>query len=87
MYLFALAGTRVAKHVKETTRACVHSPVPENGNGKIKTKREYVRNGPFRSSPVQLSFATRVFVFFTGTRSTDRTRELFFHTYPMYYLK
>ena len=37
-YLFALAGPRVAKHEKETTRACVHSPVPENGNGKIKTK-------------------------------------------------
>ena len=40
-YLFALAGPRVAKHEKETTRACVHSLVPENGNRKIKTKREY----------------------------------------------
>ena len=40
-------------------RACVYSPVPENGNGEIKTKREYVRNGPFRSSPVQLPFNTR----------------------------
>ena len=28
-------------------RACVNSPVPENWNGEIKTKREYVRNGPF----------------------------------------
>ena len=44
--------------MKETTRACIHSPVPENGNWKIKTKREYVRNGPFHSSPVQLLFNT-----------------------------
>ena len=39
-------------------RACVHSPVPENGNGKIKTKWEYIRNGPFRSSPIQFLFNT-----------------------------
>ena len=58
-YFFALAGPRVAKHVKETNArmcACVYSPVPENGNGEIKMKREYVRSGPFRSSPVQLPF-------------------------------
>ena len=30
----------------------VHSAVTENGNGKIKMKWEYVRNGPFRSSPI-----------------------------------
>ena len=40
-------------------RACVYSPLPENGNGEIKMKREYVRNGPFRSSPVQLRFNFR----------------------------
>ena len=40
-------------------RACVHSPVPENGNGEIKIKREFVQNGPFRSSPVQLPFNSR----------------------------
>ena len=54
-YFFSLAGPRVAKHVKETN-TCVYSPVPENGNGEIKMKREYVRSGPFRSSPVQLPF-------------------------------
>ena len=32
---------------RRMSRACVHSPVPENGNEKIKTKREYVRNGHF----------------------------------------
>ena len=52
--------------MKETTRVTyarvyVYSPVPENGNGEIKIKREYVRNGPFRSSPVQFPFATRFF--------------------------
>ena len=40
-------------------RACVYSPVPENGNGEIKMKREYVRSGPFRSSLVQLPFNFR----------------------------
>ena len=40
-------------------RAFVYSPVPENGNGEIKTKQEYVRNGPFRLSPFQLPFNTR----------------------------
>ena len=67
-------------HVKETTRVCIHSPVPENGNGKIKTKWEYVRNGPVHSSPVQYPFAARVFL--TGARCTDRTGELFFYAYP-----
>ena len=34
----------------------------ENGNGKIKMKRDaYVQNGPFRSSPVPLPFAARFF--------------------------
>ena len=42
-------------------RACVYSPVPEIGNGEIKMKREYVRNGPFHSSPVQLPFNARFF--------------------------
>ena len=54
--------------MKEITRASVHSlsPVPENGNGKMKTKREYVRNGPVRSSPVQFAACCM-----------DKTRELF----------
>ena len=46
-------------------RTCVHSSVPENGNRKIKTKREYIYtyiwNGPFRSSPIQYPFAARFF--------------------------
>ena len=42
--------------------ACVYSPVPENGNGEIKIKWKYVRNRPFRSSPVQLPFAARFFL-------------------------
>ena len=41
-------------------RACVYSTVPENGNGEMKIKREFVRNGPrsvhrpfnYRSPPV-----------------------------------
>ena len=37
--------------------ACINSPIPENGD--IKTKWEYVQNGPFRLSPVQLQFNTR----------------------------
>ena len=40
-------------------RACIYSPVPENGDGEIKIKWKYVRNGPFRSSPVQFPFNTR----------------------------
>ena len=52
--------TRERNYMRDI-RACVYSPVPENGNGEIKTKREYVRNGPFRSSPVQYPFAARVF--------------------------
>ena len=40
-------------------RVYTHPHIPENGNGKIKTKREYVRNGPFCSSPVQLPLNTR----------------------------
>ena len=70
-YLFALAGPRVANHVKETTPAtyafAYTRPYRKTGteklkrNGEIKTKREYVRNGPFRSSPVHYPFATLFF--------------------------
>ena len=51
-------------HERNNTRdihKCAHSPVPENGNGEIKTKQEYVWKGRFPSSPVQYSFAARVF--------------------------
>ena len=65
-YLFALAGPRVAKHVKETTRAtyarAYTRPFQKTRNGKMKMKREYVRNGPFCSSPVQLPFNARFFL-------------------------
>ena len=40
-------------------RACVYSPVPENGNGEIKIKREYVWNA--RSITVQFPFAALFF--------------------------
>ena len=82
MYLFAHAGPRVAKHVKETTRATyAHAytpPYQKTGTGKLK------RNGntygtvrsvhcPFNSCsiPVRHPF------FLTGAHCTDRMGELF----------
>ena len=62
-------------------RACVYSPVPENGNGEIKMKRDYVRNGPFCSSPVQLPFNTRSpLVFFKRAPVVRNERGNFFLT-------
>ena len=55
---------------EKTIRACVHahSPIPKNGNKKIKTKQEYVQNGPFSSIPVRHHFFCFVFfiLFFDG---------------------
>ena len=69
-YLFAFCWASSSKtRERNDTRnihACVHSPVLDNGNGKIKTKREYVRNGPFRSSPIQFPFNTRFCCFLNG---------------------
>ena len=70
--------------MKETTRTCVHTPIPENGNRKLKRNgNTYVQNGPFRSSPVQLLFNTCLppGFFLTGARCTDRMGELFFDAY------
>ena len=94
-YLFTLAGPRVAKHVKETTRAtyvrAYTRPYQKTGTGKlkrnreIKKKREYVWNGPFRSSPIHLPFNTRSPpIFLSGARCTDRMGELFFDAYRIY---
>ena len=64
--------------------AC-HTPVPENGNGEIKTKREYVRNGPFRSSPNQLPFNTRSPLFFFKWAPVVRIElGTFFEAYRMH---
>ena len=56
--MFALAGPRVAKHVKETTRAtyarAYTRPYQEMGTGKLK-----LNGNLFRSSPVQLPFNSR----------------------------
>ena len=63
-------------------RACVYSPVPENGNGEIKMKREYVRNGPFHSSPVQLPFNfLSPPIFLNGCPLYGSNGELFFDAY------
>ena len=75
-------------HERNNTRdicACVYSPVPENGNGEIKTKREYVRNGPFHSSPVQLPFNTCLPpVFFKRAPVVRIERGNFFFTPTVY---
>ena len=49
-------------------------------------KREYIRNGPFRSSPVKLPFNTRLPpVFFLNGRPLYRSNgELFFDAYLMW---
>ena len=60
-YLFALAGPRVAKHVKETTRATYARAYTrlyqKTETGKLKQNGNTYR--PFRSSPVQFPFAAR----------------------------
>ena len=84
--LFALAGPRVAKHVKETTRAtyarAYTRPYQKTGTKKLKrnentygTVRSFHRLFNYRSITVQYPFTAQFFLM--GAHFTDRTGNFF----------